>query len=115
MGRQPVRQPPTFAGWWPLLSSPDEYGEEASFYRRTLLEASSEPPRTLLELGSGGGNNASHIKTHLRLTLVDVSPGMLEVSRALNPDCEQVLGNMRDVRLGRQFDDVFAHDAAITR
>ena len=36
---------------------------------------------------------------------------MLAVSRELNPECEHVRGDMRDVRLGRQFDAVFVHDA----
>jgi SAM-dependent methyltransferase len=65
----------------------------------------------VLELGSGGGNNASHLKRHFQLTLVDRSPGMLAVSRALNPECEHVEGDMRDVRLGRTFDAVLVHDA----
>ena len=99
------------ADWWPLLSSPGEYVEEASFYRRTLVDASSAPPRTLLELGSGGGNNASHLKAYFQLTLVDLSPSMLAVSRTLNSTCEHIVGDMRDVRLGRQFDWVFVHDA----
>jgi SAM-dependent methyltransferase len=46
-----------------------------------------------------------------QLTLVDRSPGMLEVSRSLNPECEHLVGDMRDVRLGRLFDCVFVHDA----
>jgi SAM-dependent methyltransferase len=62
-------------------------------------------------LGSGGGNNASHLKKHFQLTLVDVSPGMLEVSRRLNPECEHIQGDMRTIRLGRAFDAVFIHDA----
>ena len=36
---------------------------------------------------------------------------MLDVSRALNPECEHIEGDMRDVRLGRTFDAVFVHDA----
>ena len=99
------------ASWWPLLSSPAEYAEEAKVYRRALGDASWGAPRTLLELGSGGGNNAFHLKAHLACTLVDLSPAMLEVSRALNPECEHVEGDMRSVRLGRLFDAVFVHDA----
>jgi SAM-dependent methyltransferase len=64
-----------------------------------------------LELGSGGGNNASHLKAYFEMTLVDLSPEMLEVSGTLNPDCEHVLGDMRSVRLGRQFDAIFIQDA----
>ena len=45
------------------------------------------------------------------MTLVDVSTGMLTVSRALNPECEHVQGDMRTLRLGRLFDAVFIHDA----
>ena len=101
------------ADWWPVLSSPADYAEEARFYQRVLLSACLSPPRTLLELGSGGGNNASHLKERFEMTLVDLSPGMLEVSRALNPRCEHIQGDMRDVRLGRRFDAVFIHDAIV--
>ena len=92
------------ASWWPMLSAPADYEEEAAFYRTTLVAASDRPAHTLLELGSGGGNNASHMKAHFQMVLVDPSPGMLQVSRALNPECEHVEGDMRTVRLGRQFD-----------
>jgi len=99
------------ASWWPLLSTPADYAEEAAFFRQLLMDACNRPPRTVLELGSGGGNNASHLKAHFQMTLVDLSPGMLAVSRALNPECEHVEGDMRSVRLGRLFDAVFVHDA----
>ena len=101
------------AAWWPLLSAPHDYAEEAAGYQRILLEASGIPTHTLLELGSGGGNNASHLKARFSLVLVDRSPGMLRVSRALNPECEHVEGDMRTVRLGREFDAVFVHDAVV--
>jgi SAM-dependent methyltransferase len=45
------------------------------------------------------------------MVLVDRSPGMLEVSRRLNPECEHVEDDMRTARLGRLFDGVFVHDA----
>jgi SAM-dependent methyltransferase len=100
------------ADWWPLLSAPAEYAEEAAIYLDALVAACARRPRTLLELGSGGGNNASHMKGRFEeVVLVDRSPGMLAVSRALNPGCEHVEGDMRTVRLGRQFDCVFVHDA----
>jgi SAM-dependent methyltransferase len=99
------------APWFHLLTAPADYEEEAAFYTRVLDEVSDRPPRTVLELGSGGGNNASHMKEHFELTLVDLSPGMLALSRTLNPELEHVVGDMRDVRLGREFDAVFVHDA----
>jgi SAM-dependent methyltransferase len=99
------------ADWWPILSSPEEYAEEAEFYRQAIFSSSRSKLVTLLELGSGGGNNASHLKKHFQMTLVDLSPTMLQVSRELNPECEHVQGDMRTVRLGRQFDAVFIHDA----
>jgi trans-aconitate methyltransferase len=101
------------ASWWTLLSSPAEYAEEAAFYERTLVAACEGTPHTLLELGSGGGNNASHLKARFQMTLVDRSVEMLDVSRALNPECEHVEGDMRTVRLGRVFDAVFVHDAVV--
>lgn len=80
-------------------------------YREAIIKASERPVRTVLNLGSGGGNNASHLKKHFQMTLVDPLPGMLAVSQALNPECEHLEGDMRDVRLGRTSDAVFIHDA----
>jgi SAM-dependent methyltransferase len=99
------------AEWWPIFSAPEEYREEAAFFARALVEACDPAPRSVLELGSGGGNNASHLKARFAMTLVDLSPHMLAVSRALNPECEHLEGDIRTVRLGRTFDAVFVHDA----
>lgn len=101
------------AHWWHLLSDPADYAEEAVLFARLLSEACEPPPRTVLELGCGGGNNASHMKTHFAMTLTDVSPEMVEVSRSLNPECEHIVGDMRTLRLERAFDAVFAHDAVM--
>ena len=99
------------ASWFHLITAPADYEEEAAFYSQTLIDACGKPPKTVLELGSGGGNNASHMKARFEMTLVDLSPGMLELSRGLNPQCEHIEGDMRTVRLGREFDAVFIHDA----
>lgn len=99
------------ADWWTLLSAPEEYAEEAEFYRQTMIDAAGGPVRTVLELGSGGGNNASHLKAHFEMTLIDRSAAMQRQSQKLNPRLEHVLGDMRDVRLNREFDAVFVHDA----
>jgi SAM-dependent methyltransferase len=99
------------ADWWPLFSAVDDCAEEAAFLERVLNEACKPAPRTVLELGSGGGNNAFHLKSKFEMTLVDLSPQMLAVSRKLNRECEHREGDMRTVNLGRTFDAVFVHDA----
>lgn len=98
------------APWWPLLSPPAHYAEEAAF-TLTLLESGRIPVREVLELGSGGGSNAVHWTGRFDMTLVDLSPQMLAVSMALNPGFEHLEGDMRTVRLGRLFDAVLIHDA----
>jgi len=97
--------------WWPIFSSPDDYREEAAFFMRALTESGDPPPRSVLELGSGGGNSAFHLKKRFAMTLVDLSPHMLAVSRSLNPECEHIEGDIRTVRLGRTFDAAFVYDA----
>jgi SAM-dependent methyltransferase len=100
------------AKWWPLLSPPEDYVDEAEFFLPLLAEITASQPATMLEIGSGGGNNALHMKSAFEsVTLVDLSSEMLEVSRQLNPDCEHLQGDMRTVRLDRTFDVVFIHDA----
>jgi SAM-dependent methyltransferase len=101
------------AGWWQAISPPAEYAEEAELYVAMIREAAPRPVRTILELGSGGGNNASHMKRSFSMTLVEPADGMRGLSRRLNPECEHLPGDMRTVRLGRRFDAVFVHDAVM--
>lgn len=107
----PPRLYDDLASWWPLLSPPGDYAEEARRYRDLLLSWGDRPARTLLELGSGGGSNASHLRATFEMTLVDLAPAMVAVSSRLNPGLEHVEGDMRTVRLERHFDRVFVHDA----
>lgn len=103
----------TLAEWWPLLSHPDDYAEEAAHHWRVMSHHAGGPIATVLELGCGGGNNAVHLKRHCRMTLTDISPEMIDVSRGLNPECEHIVGDMRTLRLDRTFDAVFVHDAVM--
>jgi SAM-dependent methyltransferase len=99
------------ASWFHLLTHPSDYEDEAAFVSRVVDDVGDGSSRTLLELGSGGGNNASHLKARFECTLTDLSPDMLALSRTLNPECEHLEGDMRTLRLGRTFDVVFIHDA----
>jgi len=38
---------------------------------------------------------------------------MLDLSRTINPELEHIEGDMRTLRLGREFDAVFVHDAVV--
>jgi SAM-dependent methyltransferase len=98
------------AAWWPLISPPQQYAAEAA-YLGAVLGSAQVPVREVLDLGSGGGHVAMHLAERLAVTLVDISPEMLAVSRRLNPQCAHHQGDMRTIRLGRTFDAVLVHDA----
>lgn len=100
-----------FAHLWPLISPPEEY-EESALHWREALRAKLGPGRhTILELGVGGGHNLSHFVQEFQATAVDISEGMLEHSRKLNPGVEHLVGDMRTLRLDRTFKAVLIHDA----
>src|ERR671914_2628182 len=99
------------AEWFHLLTAPADYAEEAAEIVRLAESHGQGELQTLLELGCGGGNNASHLRARFECTLTDLSEEMLAVSRGLNPECEHAAGDMRTLRLGRTFDVVLAHDA----
>ena len=96
---------------WPILSPKEDYVEEGEFIARTLKEHSLPEPRTLLHMGCGGGHNDYTLKKHFKITGVDTSPAMLELARRLNPEVEYIEGDMRSVRLGREFDAVIILDS----
>jgi hypothetical protein len=101
------------AEWWPLFSPPEVHEEEAGWLLKELGGMLGRPPATILELGAGGGNTASHLGRHAAMTLVDSAPGMLAVSRRLNPRAHHVEADMRSIRLGETFDAVVIHDAVM--
>ncbi|WP_033542955.1 class I SAM-dependent methyltransferase [Planococcus sp. CAU13] len=98
------------ADWWPLMSPHTEYEEEAGLYLEIIRRYHPDVKKAV-EFGSGGGSNAYYLKRHFSMTLTDLSPDMLRVSRELNPDCEHIQGDMRNLYLGDAYDLVFIHDA----
>jgi hypothetical protein len=48
------------APWFHLLTAPEDYAAESERYR-SLIVGAAPGAQTLLELASGGGNNASHL------------------------------------------------------
>ena len=51
---KPLKLYSDLAPWFHLLTHPDEYAEEAEFYRRAILAHCTFPPRTLLPILSLG-------------------------------------------------------------
>jgi SAM-dependent methyltransferase len=97
--------------WYRLLDPVTDHADEAAAYVDALLRAGAPRGGTLLELGAGAGGNAFFFKRDFACTLTDLSPDMLALSRALNPECEHRAGDMRSLRLSRTFDAVVVHDA----
>lgn len=108
MGAKQPRLYTELAGWWQLISPTEDYADEAAFFKR-LFQA--ENAKTILELGSGGGNVAWFLKKDFTLTLTDMSGEMLTESKKQNPELEHIEGDMRALRLGKTFDGVLIHDA----
>jgi SAM-dependent methyltransferase len=111
-------QPPTahrlyndLAWLWPILSDPAHYRGEAASFRDAIRGHATIPTRTLLDLGCGGGHNDSHLKADFQVTGVDLSAGMLEHARRLNPEATYIQADLRMVRLGASFDAVIIADA----
>lgn len=97
--------------WYRLMDPVGDHADEAVVFRAAWEAAIEGPKATLLELGAGAGHNAFHLKAHFRCTLSDLSEDMLALSRDLNPECEHIAGDMRTIRLEREFDAVLVHDA----
>jgi len=93
------------------LADPAEYEDEVGVYVDLIKRAALEPPVTLLHLGSGAGGHDWIFKRHFAVTGVDLSPGMLDKARVAHPDIEYLEGDMRTLRLNRQFDAVAIPDS----
>ena len=100
-GRAAPRFYTDLAPWWPLISPPDEYAEEAAEAARHLRSAHRSPCARCSSWAVAAATTPCTCGPGSTMTLVDLSAEMLAVSRRLNPECEHVVGDMRTVRLGR--------------
>jgi SAM-dependent methyltransferase len=102
---------------WPLLSPPGDYQGEAKGVHKLIrqqlgaVRKREAAPRTLLELGSGGGHLLFHLQAWYDVTASDLSEAMIRLSVKLNPNVTHIQADMRTLRLGQRYDAVVIHDA----
>ncbi|MBA3046524.1 MAG: class I SAM-dependent methyltransferase [Candidatus Thermoplasmatota archaeon] len=96
---------------WPIISPPENYGEEANQFSSAIEACSKIPVKSLLNIGCGGGHIDFHLKNQYKITGMDISPEMLENAIKLNPEARYLKGDMRSVRLGEKFDSVIIADS----
>lgn len=101
------------APWWPLLSPPDAYVDDAMAVHALIQQVLRREPRTLLELGCGSGTLASHLPPSVQVELNDLSPEMIAVATTRNPGAITHCADLRTLRLPRTFDAVLIHDATM--
>jgi ubiquinone/menaquinone biosynthesis C-methylase UbiE len=94
-----------------LLADPSDYEREVACYVDLIRRSSLHAPRTLLHLGCGAGGHDAEFKRHFVVTGVDISRGMLDKARLRHPDLEYIEGDMRTVRVDREFDVVAIPDS----
>lgn len=93
------------------LAEPKEYEDEVMVYVNLIRQTAKEPPGTLLHLGSGAGGHDKIFRRYFSVTGADLSSGMLNIARVANPGIEYLEGDMRTLRLNRQFDAVAIPDS----
>lgn len=94
-----------------VLGVVEDYAEEAQIYIDALKKYFSGKKPDMLHLGCGAGGHDFHFKKHFTVTGVDLSGGMLEIARKINPEINYLQGDMRIVELGRKFDIVIIPDS----
>ena len=94
-----------------FLANPADYEEEVNEYIKIIKKTEKIPVKTILHLGSGAGGYDIHFKKHFKIKGVDISVGMLEKARNINPEIEYIEGDMRDIRLNSQIDCVIIPDS----
>lgn len=93
------------------LADPSDYEDEVSAYIHLINGTATEPVETMLHLGCGAGGHDRYYKKHFTITGVDISVGMLDKAKVANPEIEYIEGDMRTIRLDRQFDCVIIPDS----
>jgi SAM-dependent methyltransferase len=65
----------------------------------------------MLHLGCGAGRHDYHFKKHFTVTGVDLSEGMLDLAKTINPEITYIKGDMRTVNVNEKYDVVIIPDS----
>jgi len=95
----------------PILAPPEKFREESELFCTIIKEHAKIRVKSLLHLGCGAGVYDHTLKKHFSVTGMDISDPMLEIARRSNPDVIYLHGDMRTVRLDKQFDAVAIPDS----
>lgn len=99
---------PDYAATYDALYEEKDYEAECDLVERVFREYGDGGVRTILDLGCGTGNHAQPLaRRGYEVVGVDRSEPMLERARAKGGDgVDFELGDVRDIRLDREFDAV---------
>jgi SAM-dependent methyltransferase len=95
---------------WDIMISGEEYVPEVNFLKRMIKKYKKTQGNELLDVGCGAGPHDLLLKEDFRVEGVDASEKMLHLARKRNPELTYHLGDVRTLRLKRQFDVVIAMD-----
>ena len=101
---------------WSAVTPMSTYIDEAQDLLDIVTGALGHPPKSILELGAGGGYLLHDLQTlypDVEVTLVDSSAEMLAQAKQRNPRANIIQDDMTDLDLSQQFDVVFLHDAVM--
>ncbi len=94
-----------------ILAAPESYKEEADHYIRQVKNHVAGSSLMMLHLGCGAGGHDFHFKKHFSVTGVDISKGMLDIARKVNPENRYINADMRHCMLDEAFDVVIIPDS----
>jgi SAM-dependent methyltransferase len=94
-----------------ILSLPDDYIKETELYCTAMMDQAKNKIQTLLHLGCGAGMYDYTFKKFFTVTGVDISQGMLDVAKSLNPDITYLRGDMRTIKLSEMYDAIAIPDS----
>ena len=105
-----------WAWLWSEVTPPETYRAEADDLFEIISESLGRKPKSILELGAGGGyllHDLQMVHPTIEITLIDSSPEMLVEAQRRNPNAKTILGDMTTIALNKQFDVVLLHDAVM--
>lgn len=92
---------------YPIIGFPEDYIGETEHFISVIKKNARYDVESLLHLGSGGGCNDYTFKKHFKVTGIDISSEMINLSSKINPEVEYTKGDMRSIELKKKFDVVF--------
>ncbi|MBZ2165529.1 class I SAM-dependent DNA methyltransferase [Methanobacterium spitsbergense] len=102
-----------FAVYYDKIYKNVDYAGESEFINWAVNKHKTSSGFEIMDMACGTGSHAKILKNSFKVTGVDINEDMIKIAQDKVPEADFIIGNMKDLNIGKKFDVIICIFSAI--